>query len=108
MRKLTVLTLSLIFSLVMCNIASAVAQMEMLEVTGIFKKVADVEGVKTIFLDVSGKTASGPLDEGCIFLDEGNKEIERETFLKRYLNRYITVELEAESGVVLLCRVAVS
>ena len=78
---------------------------EILEVTGALERVERGQEGDVIVLNVSGKEASGPLDPECVFLDEGGVAISREDFLKRYLKRYVTLELGAEDGVVRLCRV---
>lgn len=86
--------------------AHAVAAIELLEVTGTLERVApDQNGGEVITLNVSGKEASGPLDPSCSFADERGQTVEKGDFLRRYMKRVVTLELEAESGVVVSCRV---
>lgn len=101
------LVLGLLFVLVgFSSPARAVTAMELLEVTGILDRVEPMEeGGESITLNVSGKEASGPLDPGCRFMDERGRPVEKNDFLRRYMKRIVTLELEAESGVVVSCRV---
>lgn len=86
--------------------AQAVTEMELLEVTGILESVEPgEEGTEILTLNVNGKEASGPLDPGCRFVDEGGKSLEKSDFLRRYMKRIVTVELEAKLGTVMSCRV---
>lgn len=85
--------------------AFAVAQAELLEVTGILERVESGEQGEIVTLNVNGKVASGPLDPGCRFMDERGQTLEKTAFLQRYMKRIVTLELEAESGVVMSCRV---
>lgn len=86
--------------------AQAVTEMEILEVTGILESVEPgEEGTEILTLNVNGKEASGPLDPGCRFMAEGGKSIEKNDFLRRYMKRIVTVELEAKLGTVMSCRV---
>ena len=86
--------------------AHAVAAIELLEVTGTLERVVPGEnGGEVITLGVNGKEASGPLFSDCRFLDERGQPVEKNDFLRRYMKRIVTLELEAESGVVVSCRV---
>ena len=107
MRSLGIVTAVLLLTLMVGGQpAHAVAAMELLEVTGILDRVEPMEeGGESITLNVSGKEASGPLDPGCRFMDERGRPVEKNDFLRRYMKRIVTLELEAESGVVVSCRV---
>ena len=86
--------------------AHAVTDMELLEVTGTLERVEPgEEGTEILTLNVNGKEASAPLDPGCRFMDEGGESIEKNDFLRRYMKRLVTLELEAKSGAVMSCRV---
>lgn len=86
--------------------AHAVTDIELLEVTGTLERVEPgEEGAEILTLNVGGKEASAPLDPGCYFTDEGGESIEKNDFLRRYMRRLVTLELEAKSGVVMSCRV---
>ena len=85
--------------------AHAVAAIELLEVTGTLERVEPVEDGERLVLNVNGKEASGPLFSDCRFLDERGQPVEKNDFLRRYMKRIVTLELEAESGVVVSCRV---
>lgn len=106
MRK-TALSLALLaFVLLLGTLRSeALMPIPMLEVTGIFKGLDTTENPPLILLEVDGKKASGPLDVFCVFMDEKQRLITRDEFLKLYLNRVITVEIAEDSGVVKTCRV---
>ena len=86
--------------------AHAVTDVELLEVTGTLERVEPgEEGTEILTLNVNGKEASASLDAGCRFMAEGGKSIEKSDFLRRYMKRLVTLELEAESGAVMSCRV---
>lgn len=85
--------------------AQAVSRIELLEVTGVLESVEAGEQGEIVTLNVNGKVASGPLDPGCRFMDERGQTLEKTAFLQRYMKRIVTLELEAESGVVMSCRV---
>lgn len=100
-----VLVLGILAAFGLSSAAYAVAAPELLEVTGILDRVVPDEEGEIITLKVGGKEASGPLDPECHFIDEKGQRMEKKAFLRRYMKRIVTLELEAESGVVLLCRV---
>lgn len=106
-KKWCFLLVGLVMGLVFSSSAHAVTQMELLEVTGILERVEAGEQGEIITLNVNGKVASGPLDPGCRFMDERGQTMEKTAFLQRYMKRIVTLELEAESGVVMFCRVGV-
>ena len=85
--------------------AEAVTEIPMLEVTGTLERVEPVESGELLVLKVDGKEASGPLFSDCHFLDERGTLIPKEEFLRRYMKRYVTAELDETNGVVYVCRV---
>ena len=85
--------------------AGAEDPMLMLEVTGTLERVEPVEDGERLVLNVNGKEASGPLFSDCHFLDERGTLIPKEEFLRRYMKRYVTVELSEADGAVYVCRV---
>jgi len=90
--------------------AEAVTEIPMLEVTGTLERVERVRNGKegevlVLVLNVEGKEASAPLFSDCHFLDERGTLIPREDFFRRYMKRYVTVELDEANGVVYVCRV---
>lgn len=106
MLKLRIIAVGIFLVLIgIPSSARAVAAIELLEVTGTLERVAPEEGGgEVITLNVYGKEASGPLDPSCQFLDERGQPMEKNDFLRRYMKRIVTLELEANSGVVLSCR----
>ncbi len=82
--------------------AEAVTEIPMLEVTGTLERVEEGE---VLVLNVEGKEASAPLFSDCHFLDERGTLIPKEEFLRRYMKRYVTVELSEADGAVYVCRV---
>lgn len=84
--------------------AEAVTEVRMLEVTGTLERVEPVEDGELLVLKVDGKEASGPLFSDCHFLDERGTLVPKEDFLRRYMKRHVTVELDEASGVVYVCR----
>ena len=84
--------------------AEAVTEVPMLEVTGTLERVEPVEDGELLVLKVDGKEASGPLFSDCRFLDERGTLIPKEDFLRRYMKRYVTVELDEDQGVIYVCR----
>ena len=84
--------------------AEAVTEMPMLEVTGTLERVERMEDGERLVLNVNGKEASGPLFPDCRFLDERGTLIPKEDFLRRYMKRYVTVELDEDQGVIYVCR----
>ena len=84
--------------------AGAEDPMLMLEVTGTLERVEPVEDGERLVLNVNGKEASGPLFSDCHFLDERGTLIPKEDFLRRYMKRYVTVELDEDQGVIYVCR----
>lgn len=106
MRKYAgIIILSLILVTFSASCAVALARIPTLEVTGIFEKIDATVDPRSIVLIVDGKEASGPLGESCVFRDEKNNEVDRDTFVRLYLKRIITVELIESTGVVVACRV---
>lgn len=88
--------------------AEAVTEIPMLEVTGTLERVEHVkdgEDGEVLVLNVEGKEASAPLFSDCHFLDERGTLIPKEEFLRRYMKRYVTVELSEADGAVYVCRV---
>ncbi len=107
MRKHPV-ALTFLGFLIVASLASAVfavARVNTLEVTGIFEKIDNTQDQEAIVLNVNGKIASGPLGQYCVFTDEKQTELDRDTFVKRYLRRVVTVELIEHTGEVIACRV---
>lgn len=82
--------------------AEAVTEIPMLEVTGTLERVEEGE---VLVLNVEGKEASAPLFSDCHFLDERGTLIPKGEFLRRYMKRYVTVELSEADGAVYVCRV---
>lgn len=58
-----------------------------------------------ISLSVFGTLYTNPLSGDCVFLDERRGRMDPDAFVRRYLRRYVTVELEEDSGAVVSCRV---
>ena len=85
--------------------AEAVTEVRMLEVTGTLERVEPVEDGELLVLKVDGKEASGPLFSDCHFLDERGTLVPKVEFLRRYMKRYVTAELDEADGVVYVCRV---
>ena len=79
--------------------------LELLEVGGMLEGVTSVQGGELITLRVGGSTASGPLSPDCLFWGEGRVRMGKDDFLRRYAMRYVTLELEKNTGTVLSCRV---
>lgn len=77
----------------------------LLEVTGMLEGVASEGEREVVTLNVYGKLASGPLSSDCRFLDERGQPMDKPSFLQRYMKRVVTVDLEADSGEVVSCRV---
>lgn len=77
----------------------------LLEVTGTLEDVLPGKQGEVVTLNVYGKIASGPLSSDCRFLDEQGAPMEKSAFLQRYMKRVVTLELEADSGAVVLFRV---
>ena len=101
----TVLLVALVAAGAFVLRAEAVTEIPMLEVTGTLERVEPVEGGELLVLKVDGKEASGPLFSDCHFLDERGTLIPKEEFLRRYMKRYVTAELDETNGVVYVCRV---
>ena len=101
----TVLLVALVAAGAFALRAEAVTEIPMLEVTGTLERVEPVEGGELLVLKVDGKEASGPLFSDCHFLDERGTLIPKEEFLRRYMKRYVTAELDETNGVVYVCRV---
>lgn len=76
-----------------------------LEVTGMLEGVASEGEREVVTLNVYGKLASGPLSSDCRFLDERGQPMDKPSFLQRYMKRVVTLDLEADSGEVVFCRV---
>ena len=100
----TVLLVALVVAGAFVLRAEAVTEAPMLEVTGTLERVEPVEGGELLVLKVDGKEASGPLFSDCHFLDERGTLIPKEVFLRRYMKRYVTVELDEADGVIYVCR----
>ena len=47
---------------------------------------------------------AAPLFSDCRFLDERGTLIPKDDFLRRYMKRYVTVELDEDQGVIYVCR----
>ena len=101
----TVLLVALVAAGAFALRAEAVTEIPMLEVTGTLERVEPVEGGELLVLKVDGKEASAPLFSDCHFLDERGTLIPKEEFLRRYMKRYVTVELSEADGAVYVCRV---
>lgn len=76
-----------------------------LEVTGMLDGVAPGERGEMVTLNVYGKIATGPLSSDCRFMDERGQMMEKGDFLQRYMKRIVTLELEEDTGAVVLFRV---
>ena len=89
---------------ILASRAEAVTEVPMLEVTGTLERVEPMEDGERLVLNVNGKEASGPLFSDCHFLDERGTLIPKDDFLRRYMKRYVTVELDEDQGVIYVCR----
>lgn len=85
--------------------AEAVMADTLMELTATFLGFDTTQEPPLILLSVNGKELSGPLDGLVIFFAEREKQIKQDEFLKRYLNRAVTVEISEGTGRVLKCRV---
>ena len=74
---------------------------EILQATGM-RESLDGGGIT---LNVFGTLYSSPLSGDCVFLNERGTRVDRGAFVQQYLRRYVTVELEKDSGAVVSCRV---
>ena len=77
----------------------------MLEVVGIFEGIDETTEPKRIVLVVGDNTASGPIMDGCSFINEKGKNIDIEAFVRSYLKRYVTLNLLESTGEVFSCQV---
>jgi hypothetical protein len=75
-----------------------------LTATGRLTRLDESVSPPVIELNVNGTPASGPLAEGCRFVDERGNALTREAFFRRYLQKVITIELFEHSGEVIFCR----
>lgn len=75
-------------------------RLEVREATG------SLEGLdgQQITLAVGGRRYVCPLLAECAFADEKGQPMDRTAFARRFLRRYVTVELERTTGTVLSCR----
>jgi hypothetical protein len=83
----------------------SMAEMKLLEVVGTFEALDDTVEPNIVILSVNGQEASGPLFNSCRFFGEKEENIDKETFVQRYLKRVITVEIIEETGEVFSCRI---
>ena len=86
--------------------AGALKAVVLLEVTGIFEALDETTVPNVIFLKVEDKEASGPLRDGCVFFDEREKDLPQGDFVKRYINRFVTLEIVEDTGEVFCARPA--
>ena len=87
------------------RLAEAVTAVPVLEVTGVFLGLdADKDG-EFINLQVDGKTFSGTLASECRFQDSQGQAMEKETFHRSYLKRYVVVEILENTREVISCTV---
>jgi len=85
--------------------AYAVADVELLEVTGILERIEPgADGTEVVTLNVHGREAPGPMASDCRFTDERGQLVEKKEFLRQYRKRVVTLELEAKSGAAVSCR----
>ena len=83
----------------------AIKKIELLEVTGIFEDIDLTVEPNIIELNVNGTKAFGPLRQDCRFFDEKRQDVDKETFIKSYLKRVVTLEIVEDTGEVFSCRV---
>jgi hypothetical protein len=84
--------------------AKAVKELNLLEVSGIFRAFDAAATPNVIVLDVNGQEGSAPLFDGCSFLNEKGEEINGADFVRQYLDRVITLELLEDTGEIFSCR----
>ncbi|MBQ7262610.1 MAG: hypothetical protein IJR14_02705 [Synergistaceae bacterium] len=77
------------------------APMELLEAGGTLE---GMDGT-TITLAVGGTLYTSPVSGDCTFIGDRGTVMDRSSFVQRYRMRYVTVELEKETGAVVSCRV---
>jgi len=98
------LALALGLILVCAGGARAIMQVTILEVTGILEEIDESVNPPEITLKVDGESASGTLVSYCVFQDEIGTSLSMEEFIKRYVNKTVTVESYEDSGEIVSCR----
>ena len=95
----------LFVAVIVLGSSPALSAPALLEVTGTLEAVNQGERGEVVTLKVYDKLASGPLSSDCRFQDERGAVVEKSVFLERYMKRVVTLELEEDSGAVVLFRV---
>ena len=76
-------------------------QLEIVEASGNLEGLTET----ALTLVVSGKTYLCTLFSECVFVGQDGAKVDRETFGRQYMKRFVTVELEKKTGTVMACRV---
>lgn len=105
MKKLLFPLLLLLFVFASACPSMAVLKPVLLEVTGYLEEYDTSVSPSRIVLKVDDKTASGPLSDWCEFIDERGTRIEKKVFFEKYMERMVTVNIQEETGEIVLCRV---